>query len=66
MIYDIKAGGKFNRNSRLVADGHTTALPSSITYSSVVSRESVGMSFIPSSLNDSEIFACDIDNSYLK
>ena len=41
MIFDIKMDGKFTRKARLVADGHKTKAPSSITYSSVVSRDSV-------------------------
>ena len=52
MIFDIKMDGKFTRKARLVADGHTTAPPSSITYSIVVSREIVRISFLPASLND--------------
>ena len=32
IIFDIKMDGKFIRKARLVADGHTTAPPSSITY----------------------------------
>ena len=36
IIFDIKMDGKFTRKARLVADGHTTKAPSSITYSSVV------------------------------
>ena len=47
------------------ADGHTTAPPSSITYSSVVLRESVSISFLLASLNDLDIFACDIGNAYI-
>ena len=31
MIFDIKMDGKLTRKSILVADGHTTAPPSSIT-----------------------------------
>ena len=46
MIFDIKNVGKFTRSSTLVADGHTTAPPSSITYSSVVSRKNVMIVFI--------------------
>ena len=41
MVFDINMYGKFTRKARLVANGHTTELPSSITFSSVVSRESV-------------------------
>ena len=32
MIFDINMDGKFTRKERFVADGHTTAPPSSITY----------------------------------
>ena len=63
MIFDIKLDGKFTRKARLVAGGHTTAPPSSITYSSVVSRESVGIVFLLASLNDLDILACDIGNA---
>ena len=51
MIFDIKMDEKFTRKAILVVGGHTTAPPSSITYSSVVSRESVGISIILASLN---------------
>ena len=49
----------------MVADGHTTALPSLIKYSNFVSRESVRIEFILASLNDLDIIACDIGNAYL-
>lgn len=65
MIFDIKMDGKFTRKARLVADGHKTKAPSSITYSSVVSRDSVRIAFMIASLNDLQVFACDIGNAYL-
>ena len=65
MIFDIKMDGKFTRKARLVADGHKTAAPSSITYSSVVSRDSVRIALMIASLNDLDLFACDIGNAYL-
>ena len=65
MIFDINMDGIFTRKSILVADGHTIAPPSSITYSSVVSREIIMMEFLLESLNDLDIFVCDIGNSYL-
>ena len=46
MIFDINMDGKFIIKSILVSDGYTTASPSSITYSSVVSWESVRIIFI--------------------
>ena len=48
-----------------MADGRTTAPLSSIAYSSFVSRDSVGIAFLLSSLNEIYIFACDIGNAYL-
>ena len=65
MIFDINMDGKFIRNARLVADGHTTALPSLIKCSSVVSRDSIMIKFLLASLNDLDIFACDIGNAYI-
>ena len=41
IVWDIKLGEDFRRKARLVVGGHTTDTPSSITYSSVVSRDSV-------------------------
>jgi hypothetical protein len=40
MICDVKMED-FSRNARFVAGGHTTYTPYSMTYASVVSRESV-------------------------
>ena len=65
MIFDIMIDRKFTRNVILVADGHTSAPPSSITYSSVVSRESVRNEFLLASLNYLDILACDIGSVYL-
>jgi len=42
-----------------------TETPSSITYSSVVSRESVKIAFLIAALNDLDIMSCDIGNAYL-
>jgi len=65
MIFDIKVDGAFTRKARLVADGHKTKLPASITYSSVVSRDSVRIALTIASLNSLHISACDIGNAYL-
>jgi len=48
-----------------VADGHKTKLPTSMTYSSVVSRDNVRVALTIASLNSLEISACDIGNAYL-
>ena len=65
MIFDIKMDGRFTRKARLVAGGHTTDAPASITYSSVVSRDSVRIAFTLAALNGLDICAADIGNAYL-
>ena len=64
-VFDVKLGENFRRKARLVAGGHTTDPPSSLTYSSVVSRDSVRILLLIASLNDLDILACDIQNAYL-
>jgi hypothetical protein len=62
-IFDIKMD--FTRKARLVAGGHTTEAPASLTYSSVVSRDSVWIAFLIAALNVLDLFAADIGNAYL-
>lgn len=63
MVFDIKMD--FTRKARLVADGHLTDTPSSVTYSSVVSRESVRIAFLIAALNDLDVQMADVGNAYL-
>ena len=63
MIFDVKIN--FDRKARFVANGSTTDAPQSITYSSVVSRDSVRLAFLIAALNDLEISSCDIGNAFL-
>ena len=63
MIFDVKMD--FTRKARFVAGGHMTDPPNSLTYSSVVSRDSVRLAFLIAALNDLDILACDVGNAYL-
>jgi hypothetical protein len=63
MIFDVKMD--LTRKARFVAGGHTTDPPASITYSSVVSRESVRIAFLVAALNDIDITMADVGNAYL-
>ena len=64
IIFDIKYD--LTRKARLVAGGHRNKdVPSHITYSSVVSRESVRIGFLIAALNGLKISAADIGNAYL-
>ena len=55
----------FCRKARLVPRGHETEPPSSITFASVVSRETVCIALTLAALNDLEVKASDIQNAYL-
>jgi hypothetical protein len=63
MVFDIKLD--LTRKARFVAGGHMTDAPTSITYSSVVGRDSVRIAFLLAALNDVDLLACDVSNAYL-
>ena len=63
LIFDVKMD--FTRKARFVAGGHTTEALSSITYSSVVSRDSFRLAFTIAALNGVDDFSCDLENAYL-
>ena len=64
MIFDVKMED-FRRKARLVAGGHTTEVPKVMTYSSVVSRDTVRLALTLAALNDLEVKAGDIMNAYV-
>ena len=66
LIFDVKMGENFRRKARFVAGGHTTEVPDYlITYSSVVSGDSVRIALTIAALNGLKVMACDIQNAYL-
>ena len=65
MIFDIKLGENFRCKARIVAGGHTTNIPSSVTYSSVVSQDLVRIMLMISVLNDLDLQAADTKNAFL-
>jgi hypothetical protein len=64
MIFDVKMED-FRRKARFFAGGHTTDTPHSMTYASVVSRESVRIALNLAALNDLDVKMADIENAYL-
>ena len=65
LIFDVKLSENFRRKARFVADGHLVETPSSVTYSTVVSRESVRLLLLIAALNDLDIMGCDVQNAFL-
>ena len=64
-VFDIKMSENFRWKARLVANGNETEAPPTLTYSSVVSRDSVRIALLVAALNDLNILSCDIQNAYL-
>ena len=65
MVFDIKIED-FRRKARLVAGGHMTDAPKCMTYSSVVSRDTVRLALTIAALNDLEVKAGDVENAYVQ
>ena len=63
LIFEVKFD--LRRKARYVAGGHLTDPPSTMTYSSVVSRESIRIGFLIAALNGLNVLAADIQNAYL-
>ena len=64
MIFDLKMD--FTRKARIVADGHKMPKPSISTYAGVVSRDTGHIDFTYTALNDLDMRATDIKNTYLQ
>ena len=64
LIFDLKLD--MTCKARYVAGGHLTEVPTSMTYSSVVSRDTVRIGFLIAALNDLDILAGDIQNAFLE
>ena len=65
LIFDVKLGENFRRKARYVAGGHTTEAPAALTYSSVVSCDSVRICLLLAALLEIEVLSGDIQNAYL-
>lgn len=63
LVFDVKMD--FTHKVHYVAGGHMTDPPSTLTYSSVVLRDSDRIVLMLAALNDVELLAADIGNAYL-
>ena len=64
MIFDIKMED-FRCKARLVVGGHMTEAPKTLTYASVISRETVRIMLAIAALNDLEVKMADVQNDFL-
>ena len=65
MIFGVEFGETFRRKAWLVAGCHMTETLATLTYSSVVLRDSVRIALTLAALNDLQVMSCDINNAYL-
>ncbi len=56
---------ELTRKARSCTNGNEADAPASITYSSVVSRDSIRILFLIAGLNNLNILAADVTNAYL-
>ena len=63
MVFDIKM--TLECKARYVTGGHQTEPSKDITFASVVSRDSIRITFLIAALNDLEILSADISGAYL-
>jgi len=65
MIFDVKLEEGFRRKARLVADGQMLDSPRSMTYASVVSRDTVRIALTLAALNGCDVLVGDVKAAYL-
>jgi len=65
LVFDVKLGENFRRKARYCADGHKTGAPASVTYSTVVARDSVRILLLVAALNDLDVLGADVQNAFL-
>jgi hypothetical protein len=64
MVFDVKMED-FCRKARLVAGGHMTKAPATLTYASAMSCETVRLALTVTALNDIDVWAADVLNAYI-
>jgi hypothetical protein len=62
-VFNVKMD--FTRKARFLANGHVTDPPTSLTYSSIVSRDSIRLEILIVALSDLEVLSADLGNANL-
>ena len=66
MIFDVKLSENFRRKARFVADGYKVKASSSVTYSTVVSRDSVRILLTTAAFHGLNVLGADVQNAFLE
>ena len=65
LIFDVKLSENSQRKVRFVADGRLVETPASVTYSTIVYRDSVRILLLAAALNGLEVKGTDVQNAFL-
>lgn len=65
LVFDMILGENFRQKARYCADGHKIGAPASITYSTVVSRDSVRILLTIAALNELDVLGANVQNAFL-
>ena len=65
LVFDVKLGENIRRKARYCADGHKTGAPASVTFSTVVARDSVRILLTIAALNGLNILGADVQTAFL-
>ena len=65
LIFNVKLSENFSRKARFISDGHLVETPAPITYSTVVSRDSIRILLLAADLNDLDVIVEDLQNAFL-
>jgi hypothetical protein len=63
MIFEVKLN--LTRKAHLVVGSHQTEVLTEMTYSSVISQDSMRIAFTLAALNDLNVLSTDVQNTYL-
>ena len=64
LTFDVKLSERFKRKARFVAHGGKVSTPPSMSHSTVISGDSVGMSLLAAALNNPNTSGCDAWNAF--
>ena len=65
IVFDIKLRENFKQKARYCSDGRKTKSPAALTYSTVVSHDSVRIILTTAAMNGLEVMGADVQNAFM-
>jgi hypothetical protein len=65
LVFDVKLGEGFHKKAQLVALGNRMQTPATLTYSSIVSRDSARIALTAAALNELDTLVCNMEGACL-